>query len=132
MARELRPLGDHGRVHVADPETLLCEEAHDPIENRGPGNPLPLRIAVGEEDADLAQRGRAEQGVGDGVAEDVAIGVSEQAECVRDVDRSEDERASGNEPVEVIAAANPRAPFPVVQGATRSRSNRSTKIRSSG
>ena len=56
--------------------------------------------------ADVAQRGRPEEGVDDRVQEDVAVGVRVLAELARHLDAAEQEGAAGNEAVEVPALAD--------------------------
>ena len=65
-----------------------------------------LRVGVGEVMADVAERGGAEQGIGDRVAERVGVGVAEQAVRVRDLDAAEDELPAGDEGVRVPAFAD--------------------------
>jgi hypothetical protein len=56
--------------------------------------------------ADVAQPGRAQQGIGDGVQQHVGIGMAEQAEGMGDGHAADDEFAAGNESVDVIALAD--------------------------
>ena len=48
---------------------------------------LPSRIGIGKVHADIAQRGRAEDGVGNGMSEHVGVGVAFQAEFAREWSR---------------------------------------------
>jgi hypothetical protein len=64
------------------------------------------RVAVGEMAADVAQRRRAEQRIGDRVQQRVGVRMTEQAERVRDVDATEDQPAAGNQRVNVATLAD--------------------------
>ncbi len=57
------------------------------------GRALPARIAGRKEGADIAGGDRAEQGVGDGVEEHVAVGVAGEAFGVLDGEAADDQRA---------------------------------------
>ncbi len=58
--------------------------------------------------ADIAEPGGAEQGVDDSMSQSVGVGVSVQAERVRNCDPTQDQLAVGHEPVRVIADADER------------------------
>ena len=64
---------------------------------------LEARVGVRKQAADVALARRPEQGVDDGVDEDVAVGVPEQARGVRDLDAAQNERPPLDEPMEVVA-----------------------------
>lgn len=51
------------------------------------------RIGIGEQLADIAQRRRAQQGVGRGMQRDVAVGVGQQTFVVRDANATDHQRA---------------------------------------
>ena len=57
-------------------------------------------------DADISEARRAEDGVGDGMADDVRVGVAVGALLERNRDAAEHERTSLNQPMEVIADAD--------------------------
>jgi hypothetical protein len=56
--------------------------------------------------ADVAQRGRAEERVGDGVQQRIGVGMAQQALLVRDGDAAQDQRAAFDQGVAVIALAD--------------------------
>ncbi len=84
VRRQLRRLGDHGRVDVAD----LPAGGLDPPRRLGKqrqriGTAV-LRVGVGKVVADVAERGRAEERIGDRVAERIGIRMAGQAvACAR-------------------------------------------------
>jgi hypothetical protein len=53
-------------------------------------------VGVGVEVTDVAEAGGAEQGVGDGVQNDVGVAMAEQAARVLDAHAAEDERSAGD------------------------------------
>jgi hypothetical protein len=61
---------------------------------------------VGEEFADVAQGGGTQEGVGDGVQQCVGIGVAEQAFAVGNGNAAQNQGATFNEPVDVIALSD--------------------------
>jgi hypothetical protein len=69
--------------------------------------------------ANVAKAGRAEQGVGDRVKDDVGIAVAGEAAAVRDFDAAEHDRAVAGEGVDVEshAGARPEAPGQPLFGA---------------
>ena len=67
---------------------------------------LELRVGVGEVVADVAERGGAEQRIGDRMAERIGIGVAGQAVRVRDLDAAEDQLAAGDQRMRVPAFAD--------------------------
>jgi len=67
---------------------------------------LPARIGVGEEVADVGQRGGAEEGVAEGVGERVGVGVAVEAEVAGEGDAAEHERAARDSAVDVVAVAD--------------------------
>src|ERR687898_2044345 len=57
--------------------------------------------------ADVAQRGRTEDRVGDGVEQDIGVGMPVQPPIVRDLDPAEDQTPSRREAMSVVADAGP-------------------------
>ena len=58
--------------------------------------------------ADVAERRRAEDRVGDGVQQHIGVGMPFQPPIVRDLDAAEDQAASRREAMSVVADADPR------------------------
>ena len=74
----------------------------------GAVEPLPARVGVGVMLADVAQAGRAEQGVGHRVADDVGVGMPDQAPRVVDPHAPQDQRPSLDQPVRVVTDPHPQ------------------------
>ena len=55
---------------------------------------FPARIGIGKMHADVAESGRAQQCVGDGVRKHVGVGVAFQPKFARDGDAAQDQRAA--------------------------------------
>ncbi len=75
-------------------------DAHASEQHHGIGV-FPLRIAVGKVSAEIAQRGRSEQRVGDRMRQDVGVGVSERTAFERNLDAAENQTPSFDQPVRV-------------------------------
>ena len=95
----------------------------------------PALVVVGEERADVAHAGGAEQGVDHRVGEHVGVGVAGEAALVLDLDPAEDQAPPLGEAVAVVADADAhRSRFsryrgrqrlqPALRGARRRRSPR--------
>ncbi|MNH07293.1 hypothetical protein D3C76_1250950 [compost metagenome] len=67
---------------------------------------LELRIGVGEVLADIAQRRSAKQGIAQGVQQDVAIGMGQQPELVRNAHPTQGDEIAFREAVHIVAVAN--------------------------
>ena len=79
VRREPRRLRDHRRVDVADAIALFDASATTCAQEVAAVRALPARVAVREMRAEVAQRERAEDRVGDRMQQHVGIGVAEQA-----------------------------------------------------
>lgn len=105
VGTEFGAFEDDDGVDVNDAETLLLEEVAREFEKTDGAGIFPAWIGIGEVSADVGEAGGAEECVGDGVNEDVAIGVASGAAVEWDVDAADDEGAAGFEAVEVVAYA---------------------------
>ena len=103
--RDLRGLGDDGGVDAVDLCAALAGEGGGFLEDLQAADAADRGIGVGEVMADVLLADGAEHGVGDGVAEDVGIGMTLESAIVRNLDAAEDERASFDEAVDVVAEA---------------------------
>ena len=65
-------------------------------------------IGVGKMPADVAETGGAENRVGGRMARDVAVRMAERAAVGRERHAADDERPSVDEPVQIVARADPR------------------------
>ena len=90
------------RSQLTGRQPAVADAGDDLGEQPAAVEPLPLRVGVGEELADVAERGGAEQGVGDRVEDDVGVGVAGQAALVVDPDAAEDQRAALDQPMGVV------------------------------
>ena len=102
---ELWALGADGGVDVAYLPPRVAQEADGAAEEQLAVDACELLGGVGEVVADVAQRGGAEQGVADGVDEDVGVAMAKQAVSVGDEDASEPQLAPFNELVDIVAEA---------------------------
>ena len=102
-AGESRTFADDGGVHVDDAVAGGRDLRHCGGEQfRGIGV-LPLRVAVGEVRADVAERRRAEERIYQGMDQRVGVGMAGEAVLPGELDAAEDEPAPGREPVRVVA-----------------------------
>src|SRR5580698_6063704 len=77
---------------------------------------LPARVGIREVHADITQRERSERCVGDGVRENIGIGVAFQAECRGNDHSAQDHRPAGYDTMHVPALADSKfAQDPVTQ-----------------
>ena len=83
-----------------------CTRGHGRAEQLEAVGIFPGGVAVGKQRADVAERGGTEHGVGDGVADDVGIGMAFEAEFEGDTHAGEDESAIRHEAVQVITGAD--------------------------
>lgn len=63
-------------------------------------------VVIGEMEADVAEGGGSEEGVGEGVKCYVGVAVSEEAEMEWDVYAAEDEWAGSHEAMDVVTGAD--------------------------
>src|SRR5260221_58363 len=95
-----RLLADQGRVDVDDPAADRADDGAQHVDRVGVA---PALLVVGEEGADVALPGRAEQRVDHRVGEDVSVGVAAQPALVLDLDPAQDQGAALGEAVTVVA-----------------------------
>ena len=67
---------------------------------------FPFRIGVGKQPADVAGAGGAEDRVRDGVTDDVGVRMAVETELERNRDAGEDQRAAGDQTMQVVAVAD--------------------------
>jgi hypothetical protein len=79
-------------------------------EHSRPGQTFPSRIGVREEESDLPDAGGTEQGIGDGVRQDIAVRVTEKSRRVRDRNGTEKQGTSFDETVDVTPESDASAP----------------------
>src|SRR5262245_26436225 len=103
VRRHFRAFGQDRRVNVGDLEPAFFEQTADVAQEDEAVGACPSRILVGEMRADVAERGRAEQRVGDCVRQAVAVGMAEQAALVRDFEPAEDQLSAFDQTLDVIS-----------------------------
>ena len=64
---------------------------------------LPLRIVVGKQPADVSHRRRSENRIGEGMTDDVGVGVALEAAFEGDANAGQNQIATGNQPVKIVA-----------------------------
>jgi len=97
---------NEGGVDVYDAVAGVLEFFKGEIEEDGGVGVFPSRVVGREEGADVARGHCAEEGVGDGVEEDVAVGVAGEAFGVVEREAADAERNAGLEDVRVIAKSD--------------------------
>ena len=98
--------------HTVDVDDLVAGEGdffERGLEEDGGVSALPFGVGGREEGADVAGGDCAEQGVGDGVKEEVAVGVAGEAFGMVDLEAADDERDAGLESVGVKAETDAHA-----------------------
>ncbi|MCY1177672.1 hypothetical protein D9M73_179880 [compost metagenome] len=73
MRGHFRRLGDDGVIDVADLPAFGVDQCDDMTQQRTAVGALELRVGIREMLADVAQRRGAEQGIAQGVQEDVTV-----------------------------------------------------------
>src|SRR5690606_1785268 len=63
----------NGAINVSDPVTVLPEQVPSFFQQDDAADPLPARIGVREMVSDIAQVGRAKQGIADGMQQHIRI-----------------------------------------------------------
>lgn len=108
MRADLRGLADDGQVEEVDPPAALADPRGCKGEELGRCRAAPLRIARREMRADIAVGERAEQGIGQGVERDVAIGMGDDALIMSDPDATKPDMVAGTEGMDIVAGADSR------------------------
>lgn len=103
---ELRALEDHGGINVDDAITSIGRELLSVEQKLNGIGAMPFGRRVGEMHANIAESECAEDSIGDGVAEDIGIGVAGETEFAGDRYAAENERASGFNAVGIPALAD--------------------------
>jgi len=106
MRGHFRCLGDDGVVDVADFPALGVDQRNHMTQQHAAVGALELRVGVRKVFADITQRGRAEQGIAQGVQQDVTVGVSEQPEAVCNAHAAQSNEIAFSETVHIVAVAN--------------------------
>lgn len=103
MGRQARRLGDHGAVHVDELPACGLHGAQGFGQQHGRIGAFELGVGVGEMAANVAQAGRAQQCVGDGVQQGVGIRMAQQANAVRNLDATQHQPTPRHQGVHIPA-----------------------------
>ncbi|MNF99164.1 hypothetical protein D3C84_820540 [compost metagenome] len=106
MRGHFRRLGDDGVIDVADLPAFGVDQCDDMTQQRTAVGALELRVGVREMLADVTQCSGTEQGIAQGMQQDVTIGVSEQSEAVCNAHAAQSDEIAFSETVHIIAVAN--------------------------
>ena len=106
VRRELRRLRDDGAVNIADAPAFGRHHTANFGQQHAGVRAFEARIGVGEMAANVAQRSRAQQRIGDSVQQHVSIGVAQQAHRMGNMHAANDERTAGHQRVGVPTLAN--------------------------
>ena len=106
MRGEPRRLGDDRGVRVHHFESPAMEKGHDAAEQDPAVDPGKLRVRVRKVPADVPEPRRTEQGIAQGVDEDVAVGVGGKAPIELDGDPAEHQLRAGREPMGIVSVAD--------------------------
>ena len=105
MRADLGLFGDEGGVDVVDRGAAGGDEFAGVGEDLQTADAADGFIGIGEMVADVALADGTEESVGDGVGQNIGVGVTLQPAMMRDDDAAEDEGATLDEAVDVVAEA---------------------------
>ena len=103
MRRHLRRLSCDDAIDVDDLVALFAHLVRYSRQQLHGIGPLPFGIGVGEELADIATADGSEQRIGHGMREHIGVGVTEQAQGMRDIHPADDELAALDQLMHVVA-----------------------------
>ncbi len=106
VGAQARPFDHDAAVEVARPPPRLADHRHHPASELARIRPAPQLVRWREVAADVAQRGRAQKGVDDGVQEDIPVGVGVLAQLARDRHAAQHEGPPRHQAVDVPALAH--------------------------
>ena len=111
-------LGDEGGVDVVEADGFFVQQGPDSAEDFEAADAANAGVGIWKKMAYVGFAGGAEEGVGDGMAEDIGVGVAVEPKRVGDHRAAEDERAVHDEAVDIIAYAGgdrsrPRSSLPL-------------------
>src|SRR4051794_21578634 len=105
VRREPGLLADHGDVDVDHGTPQPADDHAQQVDRVGV---LPLRLVVGEELAEAPQCKCSEQGVDDGMGQAAGAGAPRQPAVVLDLDSTDHEALSLDEPMAVVTGSDPQ------------------------
>lgn len=106
---ELRLLGKNNAVEIDQMETSGLHLLPGPREHvRGVTSAIDL-VGIGEHIANITKRRSTEQGIGNGVQQNVRVAVADRVPVVRNVHSANSERPSVGQPMRVVTNADSKA-----------------------
>jgi hypothetical protein len=106
MRGHFRCLSDNRRVHIAHFPALALYQGQDVAQQCTAVSTFELRIGVRKMFTYITQCGGAKQCIAQGMQENITIGMSEQAEPVRNANATQGDEIAFSETVHIIAMAN--------------------------
>jgi len=106
MSAQAGFLGNNSGIHVAGSESPLPQFRYDLAQEDAAVDSLQLRIGIGKMSADIAQPGRTQQGIAQGMDEHIPIRMRDQPLFVRNGDAAQHHMIPITEPVGIIAMTN--------------------------
>ena len=79
IRRQFGLLGHHGDIHVFNGISPLAEQGTDTLEKSEAGNSLILRIGIGKVTAQIPKTGRPQEGISQGMAQNIGIRMTGQS-----------------------------------------------------
>src|SRR5262249_41891580 len=102
MRKEFWLLGDQGSIDVNDPTLKLLNFSRGFFKENAAGRAFPPGIGVGKKVADVRLANGAQEGITNGVHQDVGIGVTLQTFAMGDFDSTEDEFSTHDQRMNVV------------------------------
>lgn len=90
-------------VDVHDVQPVLRQQVCNMLEENQAGDAFETGIAVGKVPADIPQCSRTKKSVGDGMQEQIRIGVSFEASIIRNLHATDNARPSRDEAVDIVS-----------------------------
>jgi hypothetical protein len=109
MRAKLRALKDHNGVDMLDGKPPFVKKLANVFEKVKAVRAFPFGIAIREMRANVAEAGRAEERIANGVREDVAIGMPDRPLAEGNYDAADDEIAASGEAMQVVANSAAKA-----------------------
>ena len=106
VGRHARGLGDDHRVDVGQAGIPLCKARRDRTEQNQAGDVFPFRIMVGKMMSQVAQPRRPQQGIADGVKQNVGVGMAGESQWMGNIDTADHAATPRFQPMYVISGAD--------------------------
>lgn len=103
---DLRTFKNDGRINIDDGEAMLLKQIADVPQEKHTGNPLVSRIRVREVLSDISKAGRPEQGIHDGMEENIGVRMAVEPLRVGNIHAAEGELPSFYQTVNVVSETN--------------------------